>query len=162
MRIISSVIKCLCLCLALCLAGAFLPGCGARSDPQGENKIVRPQSEEGKEGDVNMHSTASQQESPFACNMSALNGDEKKRVLDLLDELKAKKQEVKELPDGFAFRYTMDSKTLRNAAEYITYERLCCPFFDFELAIEREGGPLWLNLKGREGVKDFIRTEFGL
>ncbi len=94
--------------------------------------------------------------------MSALTGEQKKSVLDLLKKLQTKKQEVKELPDGFAFRFAMDSDTLRDTAEYITYERLCCPFFDFELTVDREGGPMWLKLKGREGVEDFIRIEFGL
>ena len=34
------------------------------------------------------------------------------------------------------------------------------PFFDLDLSIEREGGPLRLTLSGREGVKEFIRSEF--
>jgi hypothetical protein len=106
--------------------------------------------------------SVSENESPFACDMSALTGEQKKRLLDLQKELQTKKQETKELPDGFAFRLASDSETLRNAAEFITYERLCCPFFDFELTVDREGGPMWLKLKGRDGVKDFIRSEFGL
>lgn len=104
--------------------------------------------------------TIFENESPFACNMSALNAGEKKRVLELLKELTTKRQEIKELPEGFAFRFEMDSETLRYAAEFITYERLCCPFFEFALIVEKENGPLWLELKGREGVKDFIKIEF--
>lgn len=101
-------------------------------------------------------------ESPFACEMSALNKDEKKRVLELLETLKTNIKEVKELPDGYALRLPLENQLLRDTAEFITYERLCCPFFDFELVIDREGGPMWLRLKGREGVKDFIRMEFDL
>src|SRR6185436_16363361 len=41
-------------------------------------------------------------------------------------------------------------------------ERLCCPFFTFEIVAEREGGPLWLNLRGRKGVKAFINAELGV
>ena len=48
----------------------------------------------------------------------------------------------------------MDSETFRNAAEFVTYERLCCPFFAFELEVEKENGAMWLKLRGREGVKD--------
>lgn len=103
-----------------------------------------------------------EKESPFFCNMNALTGEQKKRIVELVKQLKAKTQEVKELPDGFAFRYKPDSETVRDAAEFITYERACCPFFEFELSVEREGGPLWLRLRGREGVKDFIRIEFEL
>jgi hypothetical protein len=30
------------------------------------------------------------------------------------------------------------------------------------LIAEQEGGPLWLRLRGREGVKAFIEAELGL
>jgi len=48
------------------------------------------------------------------------------------------------------------------AAEFITLERLCCPFLTLALEVERERGPLWLKLTGREGVKPFLRAELGL
>ncbi|HYP28754.1 MAG TPA: hypothetical protein VE262_18730 [Blastocatellia bacterium] len=76
--------------------------------------------------------------------------------------LREKVLEVRELPDGYAFRFNIDSRTVMEAAEFIACERLCCPFFDSELGVGREGGPPWLRLKGREGVEDFIRIEFGL
>jgi hypothetical protein len=106
--------------------------------------------------------TITENDTPFACNMAALNSEQKKRVLGLLEELKAKRQEVNELPDGFAFRYAMGSDMLLNAAEFIAYERLCCPFFSFELEVEKDDGSMWLRLKGREGVKDFIKIEFDI
>lgn len=106
--------------------------------------------------------TITDNDTPFACNMAALDAEQKKRVLDLLKELKTKRQEVKELPDGYALRYSMDSNTFRDAAEFITLERLCCPFFEFELAAEKADGAMWLRLKGSEGVKDFIKIEFDL
>lgn len=102
------------------------------------------------------------QESPFACVMANLTPEQRTRTFTLLDELKSKKTEVKELPNGYAFRYSMDADTFRNAAEFITYEHRCCPFFDFDLIVEREGGNMWLQLTGREGVKAFIREEFSL
>lgn len=104
--------------------------------------------------------TISSNDTPFACDMTALNEAEKNRVLELLEQLKSNRQEVVELPDGFAFRYQMDSETFLGAAEFITYERLCCPFFSFELEVEKESDAMWLRLKGRDGIKDFIRLEF--
>lgn len=138
---------CLVFCLALCLSQIFLSGC---STPKVE---VR---------DGNNMQTITDNETPFACNMSALKPDEKKRVLELLKELKAKKKEIKELPDGYAFRYSMDNQNIKDVAEFITYERLCCPFFEFDLTVEKENGSIWFVLKGREGVKDFIKIEFDL
>ena len=44
--------------------------------------------------------------------------------------------------------------------KWVAGERLCCPFFDIDVHVEREGGSLWLRLTGREGVKQFIRADF--
>lgn len=100
-------------------------------------------------------------ESPFACDMTALDATQRQRWDTLLQLLSEKQQELRELPDGYALRFPAESEVVRDVAEFITYERLCCPFFDLELVLERERGPLWLRIKGREGAKDFIRSEFG-
>jgi hypothetical protein len=101
-------------------------------------------------------------DSPFACRVSALDDEQKRRRRSLLEHLISTKEELQELPDGYAFRFPSGPGMVRDVAEFITYERLCCPFFDFELTIEREGGPLWLRLRGRDGVKEFIRSELGV
>ncbi|MCI0391086.1 MAG: hypothetical protein MOB07_20255 [Acidobacteria bacterium] len=101
-------------------------------------------------------------ESPFACNIAALNAEQRRRQGILLKQLSAARQEVRELQDGYAFRFAASSQMLVDVTEFVINERLCCPFFDFELAIEREGGPLWLRLRGREGVKEFIRSEMNI
>lgn len=51
---------------------------------------------------------------------------------------------------------------MRKAAEFITLERLCCPFLSFQLAVAEEKGPLWITLTGPEGVNDFLRLELEL
>lgn len=66
------------------------------------------------------------------------------------------------MPDGYAFRFPSKQSTILLASEFIARERLCCPFFTFELVIEPEDGPLWLRLRGAEGVKEFIKAEFGI
>jgi hypothetical protein len=48
------------------------------------------------------------------------------------------------------------------AAEWISFERLCCPFFSFQLDIASEGAPIWLRMTGREGVKQFMQVEFDI
>ena len=101
-------------------------------------------------------------ESPFACNTKALDNTERQRWMALLVQLNTTKQEVRELPNGYAFRFPADTATIQTVAEFIAYERRCCPFFDLELAVTREGGPLWLRFMGRDGVKAFIKAEFKL
>ena len=101
-------------------------------------------------------------ESPFACNVAGISAERRPRYMALAKKLVSSKQEIRELEDGYAFRFSMDESIIQDLAEFISYERQCCPFFDLEMVIEREGGPAWLRLRGRDGVKEFIRTEFGI
>lgn len=96
----------------------------------------------------------------FYCNTKALNTTERERYNQLTGRLATARMEAKELPDGYAFRLKSEVITLSEVAEWISWERKCCPFFGFEIALERDNGPLWLKLKGTDGVKVFIRAEF--
>jgi hypothetical protein len=64
------------------------------------------------------------------------------------------------LPDGYAFRFPAEAAWLTHLAVFIAEERHCCPFFTFELVCEPAEGPIWLRLRGREGVKAFIAEQF--
>jgi hypothetical protein len=100
-------------------------------------------------------------ESPFACNRAALTAQARKRHFDELSPaLRARKKSVRELRDGFEFEFPNDTTTFQMVSEWVGGERLCCPFFDIDVHVEREGGSLWLRLTGREGVKQFIRADF--
>jgi hypothetical protein len=98
----------------------------------------------------------------FACSLTALNAEQRKRHAELAKTLKEAVKEIQELPDGYAFRLPDDSKTILATAEFISYERLCCPFFKFDLEVESNGKPVWLKLTGREGVKQFLKTAFDI
>ena|ERR1700691_2496629 len=100
-------------------------------------------------------------ESPFACNRAALTAQARKRHFDELSPaLRARKKSIRELHDGFEFEFPNDTATFQMVSEWVDGERLCCPFFDIDVHVEREGGMLWLRLTGREGVKQFIRADF--
>lgn len=101
-------------------------------------------------------------EAVFMCRLDALDTAERARYQELRKQLHAGVQEVKELPNGYAFRLSADSSTILLAAEWITFERRCCPFFSFALDIESEKQSLWLNVTGREGVKAFMQLELGV
>lgn len=100
-------------------------------------------------------------ESPFRCNISAFTSAQREHYQTLSQELLKTIQEVREQPDGFSLRLAADSSMVMKAAEFITLERLCCPFLAFQLSLEAEKGPLWITLSGPEGVKDFLRAELG-
>ncbi|HYH84217.1 MAG TPA: hypothetical protein VEX60_01975 [Pyrinomonadaceae bacterium] len=100
-------------------------------------------------------------ESPIACDMSAIEPSQRARHVAAAGELFRAVMEIRELPGGYAFRLPAGADTLLKAAEFVSLERLCCPFLGFMLEVEPEGGPAWLRLTGREGVKAFIREEVG-
>jgi hypothetical protein len=102
------------------------------------------------------------QESAFACNILAMDAEGRKRHKAVSEQMRAAVKEVQPLPDGYAFRFQAEQATILLVSEFIARERLCCPFFRFELIAEQENGPLWLRLRGREGVKEFIEAELGL
>ena len=101
-------------------------------------------------------------ESPIACNLNALDKEQRRLHQSLTAQLRAAVQETRELPDGYSFRLPSDEATIQRTPEWITMERRCCPFLAFGLEAGRENGPLWLNLTGREGVKQFLKIELGV
>ena len=102
-----------------------------------------------------------EKQSPFACDMSAIASDRRGAHLATINKLFRAVEGIRELPNGYSVRLPNDSDVLLTAAKFMAVERLCCPFFDFSLEIEREGGAVWLSLTGREGVKPFIMAEIG-
>ncbi|HLM24361.1 MAG TPA: hypothetical protein VK274_04850, partial [Pyrinomonadaceae bacterium] len=98
-------------------------------------------------------------ESPLACDMMAIAPDERPKHLATSRELFSQIQEVRELSNGYDFRLAEGPDLIRKLAEFISLEKLCCPFLNFVIEIEAEAGPVWLRLTGRDGVKAFIREE---
>src|SRR5689334_423232 len=94
-------------------------------------------------------------ESPFRCDMSMLSADTITRKDAIGASLASKELGHSPLPNGYEFRFPGDAQTISDVAEWVVTERLCCPFFDFDLAITREGGALALRLTGRPGTKAF-------
>jgi hypothetical protein len=108
-------------------------------------------------------SQSAKRESPLACNAFALSPEIRKRHFEELGPALLKlKKSTRELPDGYEFEFPADTKTYQVLTEWVSQERSCCPFFDIDLRLDRENGPLWLRLTGRPGTKDFIKMELGI
>jgi hypothetical protein len=108
-------------------------------------------------------SSKTERVSPFACNAFALSPEARKRHFEEVGPALLKlKKSTRELPDGYEFQFPADDRTYQLLTEWAFNERLCCPFFDIALRLDREDGPLWLRLTGRAGTKEFIKEEFNL
>jgi hypothetical protein len=96
----------------------------------------------------------------LACDLNAFGAEEHKRYVSLTKQLRSAIVEERELNDGYAFQISVERLSPTTIAEWIMLEQKCCPFFEFDLRFEANRGPVWLDLTGQPGVKDFIRDEF--
>jgi hypothetical protein len=99
-------------------------------------------------------------ESPFYCDMSMLSAAERAHKDEIAGRLAAVRLGARELSNGYEFRFPGDTATLQQLTDWIVTERLCCPFFDFDVRLDSEGGPIALRLTGRKGTKAFIKADF--
>jgi hypothetical protein len=108
-----------------------------------------------------MMASAATNESSFACNRLALSSEQRKLHFDELGpRLRTLVLGTRELPDGYEFQFPGDGPTFQLVAEWTAGEHVCCPFFDIDLRLDRENGATWIRLSGRQGTKEFIRTDF--
>jgi hypothetical protein len=99
---------------------------------------------------------------PLACDLTVLTPEQRERHIHVADELARLCSSTRELEDGYAFEYPGDSATILTAAEFMSLEHLCCPFFRMALEIEPGQGSVWLHLRGSSEIKAFVREEMGL
>lgn len=145
------------LVLALATQTGFAYGQRAKgSDTQstaGKSMTTQSNASNSKNDDI---------EAPFACSMTALSASERAHHKELSAELHAAVKEIRELPNGYAFRLSGERRSLAMLSEWVSLERLCCPFFIFQIEAASESQPVWLRMTGREGVKLFMQSEFGI
>jgi hypothetical protein len=96
---------------------------------------------------------------PIACDMTAIPLEQRPSHLATSRDLFSQIEELRELSNGYEFRFASGSSLLMKLAEFVSLEKLCCPFLSFMIEVGAEGGPVWLRLTGRGGVKTFIREE---
>jgi len=102
---------------------------------------------------------AADDSAPIACNIKAISSTERPRYNDLIKRLRIAVQDRKELLDGYAYKLETKKITLPEVAEWITMERLCCPFLTFQLDVKGNGDSQ-LTMQGPDGVKAILREEF--
>jgi hypothetical protein len=69
-------------------------------------------------------------------------------------------QDVQEVRNGYQFVFTNETELISKIAEFVSNERLCCPFLKFSLDVSSDSEPISLSLSGPEGTQEFLRAEF--
>jgi hypothetical protein len=95
------------------------------------------------------------EEVPLACTLTE---SEQVTRSEEVNELFKHVQQVNELADGYALRFAASDTWANTLLQFITFERACCPFFEFALVFEHKQGPIWLHIRGPEGVKTIIEN----
>ena len=111
---------------------------------------------------VNKEKQVATTQSKFFCNVKALTPEERAHHKQLGEKLMAARKKIVETDKGYEFQYSPADISLAELADWVGAESKCCPFFDFHIDLEREGKLLCLRLTGEEGIKAFIRMEFGV
>ena len=78
---------------------------------------------------------------PIACNLAAIPAERLEQHKATAAQLFAAITQIEALPNGYAFLLPEQPEMLSIAAEFIKYERLCCPFLSFALEVEPQGEP---------------------
>jgi hypothetical protein len=91
---------------------------------------------------------------PLTCSLTA---GERATRRETITGLFAAAQAARELEDGYAFQFPGTANLLWELVEWIAAERACCPFFSFVLTFTPSEGPVWFEVRGPEGVKEFLR-----
>src|SRR5690348_549259 len=98
------------------------------------------------------HNTEQSDAPIIACNLSA--AEQAARERELAATVFSKAEQTEELADGYALRFQGSDEWATRLLEFINFERVCCPFFTFELLFEPNQGAIWLKIRGPEGVKE--------
>jgi hypothetical protein len=96
----------------------------------------------------------------IACNSKAISAAERPRYNDLMKRLRLAIRDRSEIRDGYAFKLNGKAISLPEVADWISMERLCCPFLTFQLSASANQSDWALKLTGPEGVKILLKAEF--
>jgi len=97
----------------------------------------------------------------FFCNLGAMAPEERTMYGGLSRKLFGAGEEKRELDNGYAYRLPAPKISISEIAQWVTFERRCCPFFNLQIEAEPNDGPVWLRITGPAGVKEFIKSETG-
>jgi len=93
---------------------------------------------------------------PIACNLKALTAQQRKELAERGGPVISAITASRELSDGYAFRIDPAKASVVEIAEWLELWRLCCLFYEFQIDLHAADATVWLSVKGRPGVKEYI------
>src|SRR5215472_1195540 len=108
---------------------------------------------------VSIWSLPAQSVPPIACNLKALTAQQRKQLEQLGEHVISAITDSRELKDGYAFLIDPTKASLMDVAHWLDVWRRCCPFYEFQIDLPSADCSVWLSVKGRPGVKEYIPVD---
>jgi hypothetical protein len=80
------------------------------------------------------------------------------RRVGLLADLLRQAESQEQLPQGYRLRFAPTGETLSTIARAVDAERRCCRFLHFAIVVEPDEGPIFLELSGPPGTREFVEA----
>jgi len=103
---------------------------------------------------------SSSQSIPLACNMNVFTPAERESHIQTATQLFQIVRYIQAVERGYEFIFPGTPETIIKLAEFISKERLCCPFLEFTLKMVPNYETTSLLLTGPKGTQEFLREEF--
>jgi hypothetical protein len=93
-------------------------------------------------------------ELPIACTLipEALRTRREGLLMDLVRRAERREN----LANGLRLEFAPSGDTIASIARVVEAERHCCRFLRFGMTVEPDGGPVFLELTGPPGTRDFL------
>jgi len=88
--------------------------------------------------------------------------DIKERRDELLSVVLDAVKQVKELDNAYVLRFASNQETFILLSDWLQLECKANPFLRCQLVAESNNGPIWVELSGPAGTKDFLMSELGI
>jgi hypothetical protein len=91
---------------------------------------------------------------PIACTLAP---EELRRGREaLLPGFISRAEAHEPVENGFRFRFRSEAALIPAIAAMVEAERQCCRFLQFQVTAEPDEGPVWLEVTGPPGTRDFL------
>lgn len=96
---------------------------------------------------------------PIACNLKALTSEQRKQLAQVGEHVISAITDSRALNDGYAFQVDPAKASLTDVAHWLDLWRRCCPFYEFQINFHAADASVWLSVRGRPGVKEYIPVD---
>ena len=93
---------------------------------------------------------------PLAIACTLTPDEMRTRRANLLIELSREAHSSEPTNSGWRFQFLPTSQVLALVGQVIDAERQCCRFLRFQLIVEPDLGPVWLDVSGPPGTSEFL------